>query len=328
MAFRRLQRDPDWGDVGRMTFVCLLPDGAPEVRAAGAGGRAVALRPDGRLPSDRLAPGEHPLDACLRIPLDQAGFRYQHFHSVALDGDHLLGWATGDLHHATTVPATVGAPTDAGEAALVAAAVADHAALTAEAYARDHLRTLPRAYLRAGTPQGGSGFGGDLATWRARRQQVADAVPGDGTFLDVGCANGFLAESVVAWCAERGVRVEPYGVDLAAELVALARRRLPRWADRFWVGDAADWVHPEGRRFDAVHVLLDVAPPHRRAALVAHHLAATVAPGGRLLVSDYSARAEPRMDAVLRDLAVEPAGWLPSRDPSRPSSGVAWAVVP
>jgi SAM-dependent methyltransferase len=316
VALRWLDEDPDWDGVGRMTFVCLLPEGA------------VALRPDRRLPSGTLADGEHPLDGCLRIPLDQAGFRYQRFHALALDGDHLVGWATGDRHHATAVPATVGTPADAAEAALAARAVADHAASPDEAYFRDNVRTLQRAYLRAATPQGGSGFGGDLAQWRARRQQVADAVPGDGTFLDVGCANGFLVESVVAWCAERGVHVEPYGIDLAPEVVALARRRLPQWAGRFRVGNALDWVDPDGRRFDVVHVLLDAVPPARRAALLAHHLTATVAPGGRLLVGDYAARTEPRTDAVLRELGVEPAGWLPSRDRARPSPGLAWAVAP
>jgi hypothetical protein len=43
-------------------------------------------------------------------------------------------------------------------------------------------------------------------------------------------------ESVAAWCAERGLAIEPYGVDISPALAELARRRLPQWADRIWVG--------------------------------------------------------------------------------------------
>lgn len=307
-----LDRDPDWSVIGRMTLVCIGPDGR------------VSLRPDGTLPADVLAPGEHPLDACLRIPLDQARFRYQHFHPFALDGDHLYAWVAGDRYHTPAVEPLVGHPRADDDRAVVAEALADHARLGEDAYYRDNLRTLERGYLRAESARAQSGFGGDAAEWRARRSQVADAVPGDGTFLDVGCANGHLVECVVAWCTERGVAVEPYGVDLAPGLVALARRRLPEWADRFWVGNAVDWVHPDGRWFDVVHVLLDTVPAARRGDMLRHHLAATVAPGGRLLVSAYASVAEPRTDDVVRGLGLEPDGWLPDHDPYRPSPGLAW----
>jgi 2-polyprenyl-3-methyl-5-hydroxy-6-metoxy-1,4-benzoquinol methylase len=73
------------------------------------------------------------------------------------------------------------------------------------------------------------------------RLHITEGVSGDGTFLDVGCANGLLMESVTRWCAERGLRIEPYGLDLAPGLVALARQRLPQWAGRIWAGNAIDW---------------------------------------------------------------------------------------
>jgi hypothetical protein len=79
----------------------------------------------------------------------------------------------------------------------------------------------------------------------------------------------------------------PYGFDLSAELVAEARRRLPQWAGRIWVGNALDWVAPGGRRFDFVHTLLDLVPQPRVAEMLSHQLERLVAPGGRLLVSNY-----------------------------------------
>ena len=98
----------------------------------------------------------------------------------------------------------------------------------------------------------------------------------DGTFLDVGCANGHLMECAVGWLAESGYRIEPYGLDILPELAALARQRLPQWADRIAVGNAIDWI-PE-QRFDFVRTGLEYVPRRLRPELVRHLLDATLAP--------------------------------------------------
>jgi len=135
-------------------------------------------------------------------------------------------------------------------------------------------------YLAAGTPQGGSGHSGDAAAWEAARRPIAEAVDRDGAFLDVGCANGLLLESLVRWSRHR---IEPYGLDFAPGLVAEARRRLPHWADRFFVGDARTWEPP--RRFDFVRTELVYADDPRSYA--ARLLDRYLAPGGRLIVCGY-----------------------------------------
>jgi hypothetical protein len=93
---------------------------------------------------------------------------------------------------------------------------------------------------------------------------VAAVEPGE-TFLDVGCANGLLMESMSAWGA-----VEPYGLELSPELAAVARTRLPQWADRIWVGNAVEWA-PK-RRFGVVRTGLDYVPRPRRPELIRHLL--------------------------------------------------------
>jgi SAM-dependent methyltransferase len=144
---------------------------------------------------------------------------------------------------------------------------------------------LEDAYLASDDPRRQSGFSGNEERWVALRRPVADAIDRSGTFLDIGCANGYLAESVVRWCAERGISVEPHGVDLSPRLVELARSRLTQWRDRFEVGNALEWMPP--RMFDFVRTELLYVPGDDQARYVRHLLENVVAPGGALLVANY-----------------------------------------
>lgn len=90
----------------------------------------------------------------------------------------------------------------------------------------------------------GSGFRGDAARWRRARLPIVEAIDRSGTFLDVGCANGLLMESMAVWAAEDGHAVEPSGLERSHQLAELARRRLPAWAGRIHVGDVLAWDPP------------------------------------------------------------------------------------
>jgi SAM-dependent methyltransferase len=180
------------------------------------------------------------------------------------------------------------------------------------------------AYLAGETPWQQSGKSGDLAGWERGRRPIMAAVERDGTFLDVGCANGFLMESVQAWGAEGGLQIEPYGLDISAELAELARRRLPQWADRIFVGNAREWI--PARRFDYVRTGLDYVPPTRRRALVGHLLRRVVSPGGRLIVGVFNEeKHERRTEKSVSSWGLKIAGRVeaPHRD-SRVAYRVVW----
>jgi 2-polyprenyl-3-methyl-5-hydroxy-6-metoxy-1,4-benzoquinol methylase len=295
-----------------VTFVPFLPDG-----------RCVLIeRPDGPgLPGGEVLDREdYLIDTVLRVPLQTAGFRYQHLRPFALDDGHLYAWIEGtpyrgDRPHAQAALSFCTAEQAADRlrasrqpvlAAAVLAAAASYRTLDEQSFYADNRRTLQRSYLRGRTPQEASGFGGDERAWRHARHHITEAIAAPGTFLDVGCANGLLMESVAAWCAERDLTVEPYGIDFAPGLVEVARRRLPHWADRIWLGNAIDWIPHRGQRFDYVHILLDCVPRQRRADLVRHHITRTVHPAtGRLLVSSYApnpAAGSPDAAQVLQSL--------------------------
>lgn len=164
------------------------------------------------------------------------------------------------------------------------------------------------AYLAAPDGRGGSGFHGDAARWQFARRVIVSAIDRHGSFLDVGCANGLLLESVVEWAAQDGYRVEPHGLELSERLAQLARRRLPQWADRIHVGDVTNWQPPQP--YDFVRTELEVAPEHQRRDLVQRCLRDLVAPGGRLILCNYGSSREPAaaLVAPLRQWGFEVAG--------------------
>ena len=139
------------------------------------------------------------------------------------------------------------------------------------------------AYLASLAPEGGSGSSRDASGWGYARSLIAGAVEPGQTFLDVGCANGHLMESMWRWA-----RVEPYGLEISAELAALARRRLPLWSGRICVGNVADWMPP--RDFDVVRTNLDYVPGRHREPLVKRVLAYTQ----RLVVGVFNEEREAR----------------------------------
>jgi hypothetical protein len=90
-VFAPIQADPAAGQVRRVTFVPFLPDG-----------RCVLIeRPEGpALPAGEVLDGEDYLvDTVLRVPLQTAGFRYQHLRPFGIDGGHLYAWIEGAPYH-------------------------------------------------------------------------------------------------------------------------------------------------------------------------------------------------------------------------------------
>ncbi|HVD12545.1 MAG TPA: class I SAM-dependent methyltransferase [Gaiellaceae bacterium] len=161
------------------------------------------------------------------------------------------------------------------------------------------------SYLAGDNPRAQSGFSGDEVRWEAARRPIAEAIDREGTFLDIGCASGYLLESIVRWAPHR---VEPFGLELTPALAELARRRLPQWADRIFVGNALTWRPP--RRFDFVRTELVYVPAERRRMLVHHLLDDVVARAGRLILCGYgSPRSRLPTDTVrdtVRSFGLEP----------------------
>jgi SAM-dependent methyltransferase len=144
---------------------------------------------------------------------------------------------------------------------------------------------LEEAYLKHDEPWKRSGFMGTEERWICLRKPVADCIDKAGSFLDIGCANGYLLECCVKWTAERKVKIEPYGLDISENLLEMARKRLPRFQANFFIGNALTWLPP--KRFDFVRTELVYVPDEFESRYIGFILKNHLNPGGKLLVASY-----------------------------------------
>ncbi len=179
--------------------------------------------------------------------------------------------------------------------------------LDRDGWHRAVLAIIEPTYLAAPTAEAGSGHQGSPVEWEQTRSIVMEAIDQSGTFLDIGCANGLLMESVHRWGRANRLAVEPYGVDIGPRLAELARARYPRWADRIWCANAATW-NPD-RRFDFVRTAIEYVPADELEHFLRHLLAAVVAPHGRLIVGKLNElRAAQPVSEWARELGLPVAG--------------------
>src|SRR5271155_5656777 len=87
--------------------------------------------------------------------------------------------------------------------------------------AREHIETH---YLASDKPWKQSGFSGPYERWEALPRPAANCIDRPGSFLDIGCANGYLLECLLRWSPHS---IEPFGIDISEPLVNLARSRVP-----------------------------------------------------------------------------------------------------
>ena len=166
-----------------------------------------------------------------------------------------------------------------------------------ERWFREQREAFARHYLaEPGNPYRESGRSSGAARWEETRRCIADSVDRDGDFMDVGCANGLLLETLATWCRERGHAIVPHGIDFVPELIELARRRHPAHAASFEVANAFHW-QPR-RRYDFVRLGLEIVPADDRTELVRRVFARALAPRGRLIVCHYPDRGETLLDVA------------------------------
>jgi SAM-dependent methyltransferase len=84
--------------------------------------------------------------------------------------------------------------------------------------------------LIEGSHVSGSDLPSLLEHWTQNRKPICGAIEKSGTLLDIGCANGFLLACLQLWSEHQ---ITPYGVDVNASSLEVARDLLPEYANHF-----------------------------------------------------------------------------------------------
>ena len=189
------------------------------------------------------------------------------------------------------------------------------------------LHATAAAYLTHSDPIRQSGFGGGAARWRAEREPILDGITRSGSVIDIGCANGHLLECLVSWGSQRGIDLDPFGLDVSPPLITAARARFPGREDHFYAANAWSWEPP--RRFDFVYSLYDCVPESYLADYIRRLAVHVAAPGGRVIVGAYGSRTQnlPAFDvaAFMQSAGIAVAGETSAG--SVPEARFAWTDV-
>ena len=177
-----------------------------------------------------------------------------------------------------------------------------------------------KLYLSADNPRAQSGHGGDEYHYRFSQMILLEAVHKDGTFLDVGCANGHLLEMLHKWGTCIGFNLQMYGLDISQGLLDLAKKRLPHWHDRFFLGNSFYWKPEE--KFDYIHVGgFGQVPEDDRRLFFEHLMEHYLVDGGRMIIGPYwrdiSGAFEHRIldsrgltEKLIHDFGLSPTGYV------------------
>lgn len=140
-----------------------------------------------------------------------------------------------------------------------------------------------KLYLSYDNPRAQSGHGGDEYHYAFSHLPIIEAIYKNGTFLDVGCANGHLMEMVNKWAYAVGFDLQMFGVDISEGLLELAQTRLPQWHDRFYLGNAFFWKPKQ--KFDYIHIGgLGGVPEDDELMFFNHLMQNYLVDGGRLIL--------------------------------------------
>lgn len=168
-------------------------------------------------------------------------------------------------------------------------------------------------YLSGDNPRSQSGYSSDEKRYAYTQTMILAAIHKSGTFMDIGCANGYLMQKLSEWLRNSEYTVTFYGLDISEGLTALAKRRLPDWTRRFIVANALEWKPITTYDFVCVKEL-GYVPNHRRRELFLHLHRDCVSDGGRLILGPVTEnRSAPGVGS-------ECAGWgyVPSGTIERP----------
>jgi hypothetical protein len=170
-----------------------------------------------------------------------------------------------------------------------------------------------KCYLSHDNPRAQSGNGGDEFHYFYSHLPIIESIEKDGTFCDIGCANGHLLEMIHKWISGTGINLQMFGVDISEGLIELAQKRLPHWHANFFIGNAHYWK-PE-RKFDYIHIRGESVESENRHIdakhiVFTHYMENYLVDGGRLIIGPYWYENEDCIYKKLLEWGILPTGYI------------------
>ena len=163
-------------------------------------------------------------------------------------------------------------------------------------------------YLSTDNPRAQSGHGGDEFHYTFAHLPIMEAIYKNGTFLDIGCANGYLMEMLYKWGNAIGFDLQMYGVEISEGLLELAKNRLPQWHDRFYLGNAFYWK-PE-HKFDYIIECAEIPEDDKR-NYYEHLMENYLVDGGRMIIRPYWYKNEDLNEKrIVEYIGMSPTGYM------------------
>ncbi len=92
-------------------------------------------------------------------------------------------------------------------------------------------------------------------------------------------------ECLIKWADERGHQITPFGLDLSAKLIDLAKKRLTEHEDNFVIGCATEWVSPI--KFDFVRTELSYVLIEHQEKYLNTLFSTFIKEDGKLILTEY-----------------------------------------
>lgn len=167
-----------------------------------------------------------------------------------------------------------------------------------------------QAYLSRNEPWEQCGHGGTKETWtESRIMPLLETLYKSGTFIDIGCAIGYILECLHEWTKDSPIQIEYFGVDICDELIHIARKRMPKFINNFYIGNVDTWIPPE--KFDYVRTHeINYVPEYKQKDFLNNLYDNYLKPGGRLIIGSYSESAHVNtIEDYIRSLGFTPTGY-------------------
>lgn len=143
-----------------------------------------------------------------------------------------------------------------------------------------------KLYLSKDNPRAQSGHGSDIYRWRNVRWMILEPIHFDGSFIDIGCANGHLISTFDSWMRNSDVNIEFYGLEISPALCNLAKKLYPKLSEHIYCGNAINWNPPF--QYDYVYTMIyPDLPSELRKKMLQHLYENVLKKNGRLILGPF-----------------------------------------